>query len=314
MVLILSTKTDLSTSKVILWLNHLKIPFIRINEDQLITIRKLSYQDFVFKFKDKFFKFSEFRSVWYRRGDFNIHFYPSLESKETFLNQYNIKEGKDLNTYIHNLIKEKKSINNFNTSTVNKLDVLHYCKIFDLNKTNFIVTQSKKEFLNFYRSNNKEVISKAINNPYIMVTADSNFTSFTHKVSEEEIKYLPNSFPPTFFQGQIEKKYEIRTFYLEGNFFSMAIFSQSNEKTAVDFRHYDWQKPNRLTPFLLPNWYKEKLEKMLQNFNINCASLDTIISKNDEFVMLDINPIGQFGMVSTPCNYNLERLIAEHLR
>jgi hypothetical protein len=34
---------------------------------------------------------------------------------------------------------------------------------------------------------------------------------------------------------------------------------------------------------------------------------------NKELVFLEINPVGQFGMVSHPCNYYLEKRIAQNL-
>jgi hypothetical protein len=37
------------------------------------------------------------------------------------------------------------------------------------------------------------------------------------------------------------------------------------------------------------------------------------MTKKGEYVFLEVNPIGQFGMVSAPCNYNLEKKIAQYL-
>ncbi|MNR06137.1 hypothetical protein D3C85_1222000 [compost metagenome] len=50
---------------------------------------------------------------------------------------------------------------------------------------------------------------------------------------------------------------------------------------------------------------------MLDAYGLNCASFDVIYSSDDaQYYFLDLNPVGQFGMVSTPCNYNLEKEIA----
>jgi hypothetical protein len=46
---------------------------------------------------------------------------------------------------------------------------------------------------------------------------------------------------------------------------------------------------------------------------MNCGSLDLIYSIDNEFVFLEVNPVGQFGMVSKPCNYNLEKILAKEL-
>ena len=54
------------------------------------------------------------------------------------------------------------------------------------------------------------------------------------------------------FQQLVEKKYEIRTFYLDGDFYSMVIFSQRREDAKLDFRNYDFNDPDRFLPFNLP--------------------------------------------------------------
>ena len=39
-----------------------------------------------------------------------------------------------------------------------------------------------------------------------------------------------------------------------------------------------------------------------------------IQSDKNELVFLEINPVGQFGMVSSPCNYYLEKKVASKLK
>lgn len=46
--------------------------------------------------------------------------------------------------------------------------------------------------------------------------------------------------------------------------------------------------------------------------DLNSGSIDFIKSGNN-YYFLEVNPIGQFGNVSTDCNYSLERKIAEFL-
>ena len=41
----------------------------------------------------------------------------------------------------------------------------------------------------------------------------------------------------TLLQNQVEKKLELRIFYLDNTFYSTAIFSQSSDLTKVDFRN-----------------------------------------------------------------------------
>jgi glutathione synthase/RimK-type ligase-like ATP-grasp enzyme len=51
----------------------------------------------------------------------------------------------------------------------------------------------------------------------------------------------------------------------------------------------------------------------MADLGLETGSIDLIRTPDGRTVFLEINPVGQFGMISHPCNYNLERVVAEHL-
>ena len=81
----------------------------------------------------------------------------------------------------------------------------------------------------------------------------------------------------------------------------------------MDFRHYDFDIPNRSVPFQLPHLIEKKIHKLFKALGLNTGSVDLIKSQKGEFVFLEINPMGQFGMVSYPCNYQLEKKVFEFM-
>jgi glutathione synthase/RimK-type ligase-like ATP-grasp enzyme len=93
----------------------------------------------------------------------------------------------------------------------------------------------------------------------------------------------------------------------------MAIFSQKNPKTLVDSRKIDLSAPNRSVPFKLPVDVKSKLSKVLRELKLNTGSIDMLVSTSNDYIFLEVNPIGQFGMVSRPCNYPIEQNISNLL-
>lgn len=316
MILIISDESDYSTSKVIHWLHFLGKEFIRLNENSVLIIDSLTDSGFSFLYENKKIDICDISSVWYRRGNLNFKMdVTSLQGWEVRnIVDYNEMELQQLIEHIHNLFKRKiNSLNNFNEADINKLDVLNYCSEIGLAFPKYLMTQLKSSLLSFYKKNNQKIISKPIKGPYVVNTKEALYSTYTHLISSEEIFNLPEFFTPTFFQQYIEKLYEIRVVYFNGEFFSMVIFSQSNEKTQVDFRHYDYHTPNRLSPFKLPSFIEKKISKLVTHFNLNFASLDILVSKENKYYLLEINPVGQFGMTSYPCNYNLERKIAEFL-
>jgi D-alanine-D-alanine ligase-like ATP-grasp enzyme len=93
----------------------------------------------------------------------------------------------------------------------------------------------------------------------------------------------------------------------------MAIFSQRNNRTSIDFRRYDEERPNHSVPFNLPADIKQKLRRFMREIDLDSGAIDMIYNNNGNYCFLEVNPVGQFGMISFPCNYKIEKKIAEIL-
>jgi glutathione synthase/RimK-type ligase-like ATP-grasp enzyme len=119
-------------------------------------------------------------------------------------------------------------------------------------------------------------------------------------------------FIPSLIQEKIEKKYEIRIFYIDGETYTIAIFSSTNKRTSIDFRKYDFNKPNRMVPYILPEDIYDKIKLLMKKLNLSTGSID-MIKNEDNYYFLEINPIGQLGMVSYCGNFYLEKKIAKFL-
>ena len=52
----------------------------------------------------------------------------------------------------------------------------------------------------------------------------------------------------------------------------------------------------------------------MKKVGLNTGSIDLIQSTDGQIYFLEINPAGQIGMTSKPCNYYLEKKIALYLR
>ncbi|MBM6497958.1 hypothetical protein H9X54_001390 [Flavobacterium macrobrachii] len=120
-------------------------------------------------------------------------------------------------------------------------------------------------------------------------------------------------FFPSLLQEYIQKKYELRIFFLNDKLYSMAIFSQESEQTKIDYRNYQKEKPNRRVPYKLPIEIEEKLIFFMRKIELNSGSIDMIVTYSNEYYFLEVNPVGQFGALSYNCNYNIENLIADYL-
>jgi glutathione synthase/RimK-type ligase-like ATP-grasp enzyme len=111
----------------------------------------------------------------------------------------------------------------------------------------------------------------------------------------------------------VEKKYEVRVFYIDGESYCLATFSQGDPKTEIDYRRYNKEKPNRNASFLLPGEVQMKLNILMKSLGLKTGSIDLIVTPDDEFVFLEVNPVGQFLNIEELGNYNLCGKIAGYL-
>ena len=100
---------------------------------------------------------------------------------------------------------------------------------------------------------------------------------------------------------------------MAGDFYSMAIFSQNDEKTKLDYRNYNREKPNRNVPFQLPEKIETLARKFMEQSQLDTGSIDFIVDEKGEFIFLEVNPNGQFDWLSNNCNYYIEKKIAKYL-
>ncbi len=326
MICIFSYSQDNTTTEVIKWLHHFgRKDVIRVNsndteQDQLSLY--LSNDDLCFSQNGVRVALKDISIVWYRKGRNWLcdQFYPAEIDTYTAFTQYlNHKlkqEETRLAEYLHFLIEQQvPTLGAPSRLDLNKLQVLHIARSLGLNVPAFYISNYRDGFRQIAASG-RELVTKAISDGlYFFDHAEKELGifSYTESISQHEINNLPESFSPSLVQERIDKLYELRIFYLDGQCSSMAIFSQNDEETKVDFRKYRDEKPNRFVPYHLPEAVTQKLCSLFEQLQLNTGSADMIVDRENNYYFLEINPVGQFGMVSTPCNYFLEKQIALYL-
>jgi len=100
---------------------------------------------------------------------------------------------------------------------------------------------------------------------------------------------------PTILQPYVEKAYELRCVVIGERIFSARLNSQANEVTRKDWRAGDLDHGElEHVIFDLPKHVEAALRRLMRSFGINFASIDLIVTPDDEFVFLDLNPNGQW--------------------
>jgi ATP-GRASP peptide maturase of grasp-with-spasm system len=196
------------------------------------------------------------------------------------------------------------------TVSPNKLLVLERAAAAGLDIPATLVTTHRAE-LERFAADHAHLITKAVSEARSFYLDGRFHVMHTVPVEPADIAALPASFPASLFQEQLAKKYELRVFYLAGECHAMAIFSQNDPQTRIDFRNYNFARPNRNVPYRLPDAVAAAIDALMRGLGLETGSLDLVRTTDGRMVFLEVNPNGQFTMVSKPCNYHLERKVAE---
>jgi len=316
MILILSSSNDLSTIEVTNWLHYYNVRFKVVYPEDLfrnINILNFSRSTIADFWKEKIqCELNEVSAVWCRKWPISRMFKSTnsdlSDKNNEKLNIATIEEIRVLNDLLLSVFPQEIVINHFNNPKISKLHQLLTARDCGLKIPETHIVSSKKVIK---ENLNKEIIAKSMNESLGLSDNEKFYSSYTSRVNSDLIS--AKEFVPSLVQEEIKKKYEVRSFIIGRSFFSMAIFSQENEQTEVDFRVYDRTKPNKIASYNLPSQLKEKIILFMNRLNLKTGSVDFIVDTNNVHYFLEVNPFGQFGMVSKPNNYNLEQEIAKYL-
>jgi len=325
-IIIISTKLDPSTDKVLDWLYYHGKKFIRMNGEDILSLDS----DIVLNITNsngspevswpKYSNKLQPLAIWFRRDA------PYQLPKE-LLNV--IMKDVSYDTITNNLFQELLSgkmalfnclientriLGNFKRYKINKIEMLLEAKKYGIGIPATLITNKKAALVDFIEQCNNGVITKALNE---VITFQKKFdegivkyASYTEEITPEILAKIPGTFNYSLFQEKLDKELDLRVFYLDGKCYSMAIFSQNNTQTKVDCRKY---ANNRNVPYKLPCCLEMKIAIFMEKLNINIGSLDIVKTKDGKYVFLEINPFGQYDMTSVQCNYYLDYMISEYL-
>jgi ATP-GRASP peptide maturase of grasp-with-spasm system len=307
MILILSEIDDASTVHVIHWLKFWSIPYKRIDKEDRFNISRFEInQDgsvcitLVNQF-NKTIELNQIKANWYRRGDLNFSEIKLESISDKYIkhsiHNYLKDEFQKIKEFIYLYLASIPHIGTVATRDLNKLHVLSLAASVGLRIPETRVINSKSQLSNLPQ------ITKAISDGFYIYINNNKYMTFTNSIN---ISNIPDHFFPSLIQNEIIKEADIRIFFLKNECYSMAIMSQANPQSMTDFRKYPSKLRNRSIPFDLPLTIKHKLIKLMGIIKLNTGSIDMVLTKTGEFYFLEVNPVGQYDMVSVPCNYFLD--------
>lgn len=324
MVFVFRSNRDYSSKEVIEWLAYFGCEFYVIDEEDTIEILEVDVltRQAYFNISSKVFYSKDIDAIWYRGGLIRMYNNSMLNFKKdraTFtdnIDYFLAAYSKSMYEYLESKLDSADvfKIGGNGITRNNKILALELANQIGLLIPETIITTSKKTLKDFAKKHRK-FITKSLDLNFSFFDKESNtrFYEYTALLTEESIKTIPETFPLTLFQEYIDKAIELRVIHVCGKNFTVGIFSQKNTKTQLDYRKYDYSQMNRIIKFQLPLNIEKKINKFMKLSNLNTGSLDIIVSGDNKYYFLEVNPIGQFGYNSRVCNLDIERYIASSL-
>lgn len=332
MICILSQSFIEGTTEVVLdWLRAWGIPHVRINATDIARAQQSGGAVYSIS-KGKVscrlnidgarIDPSDIKVVWFRRWAYTADVsVPRLFAEASYRSDSNVfyacghifKELQAVTKFLLLSLSSARWLSDPKNAAPNKLHVLRLASEAGLDVPDTIVTADVNELQRFIEKHGV-VITKPISDMLMCSFDDREYATYTSVIDEEFVsEHRENAAFPSLYQEKLDKKYEIRTFYLNGECYSMAMFTQQKAATQSDFRKYCYEDPVREVPYKLPEPIEASIRELMNNLGLDTGSIDIVRTTDNRFVFLEVNPVGQFGMVSVPCNYHLERKVAKYL-
>ena len=320
MILCITHTNDLYTiDRVMAYFAQKKVPAIRINTDLLLqdlTIDKILDDkgwDVVISSSAFHFKLSEIKGVWFRKV-----WSPKIldEIDKSYRQNVASEINTNLFSFFQLLEKHVPCINKWSvTKNIegNKFFQLCEAKRKGLLTPNTLITSDFEKVEAFYKSQGESMIVKLQNALSFSMGAAERFFPTT-KITAENFDMLKDSiaYCPMIFQNDIPKAYELRIAYVEGECFTGKIDASESISGKQDWR-YSEEKSAFWAPYELPLSETEKIHEMMLSFGLSFGAIDMIRQPNGDYVFLEVNPSGEWGMLQKELGYPIAEAIAKSL-
>lgn len=297
MLLIISDKFDTHTDFVQKKLNEQKISNYRLNVDKesLLTTEFTKLNNhWVINNGEKIITTTEINAVWCRRPFVHLNIDEKINTSTDFKiwkNEWN-RTLLGLYTVLENKIWLNKLRETFRGE--NKYFQMIVAEKVGLEMPASITSNNKEELLNFARK--YKYVAFKVMEQEIYIDQESNLPTglYANKITHRELmNFKEKGENPIFLQEYIEKDYEVRYTVVGEDHFVCKIDSQKSNVSCDDWRKYDLANTPH-TEILPPKFIKEKIIALMRELNIKYGALDFIVTKNGDWIFLEINCMGQW--------------------
>jgi MvdC family ATP-grasp ribosomal peptide maturase len=194
----------------------------------------------------------------------------------------------------------------------NKLRQLRVAAEVGLKTPRTLVTNDPQQARCFFDELEGRVVAKLLKPLSVSMEATSAFlyTSEVRQEDLEEAEMLRHC--PMVFQERISKARELRIACVGENFFVGAIDASTSSRGRIDWRlsgpgECSWQADD------IPDDVSLRLKALMRSFGLVYGAIDMIGTSDGEYVFLEVNPGGEWGMLERDLGLPISEALADAL-
>jgi len=175
-----------------------------------------------------------------------------------------------------------------------------------------LITNDPQEVLDFYHSLRGNIVAKMITPLTVSMEGNTPFVH-TSRIGPEDLQHLETlRHSPMAFQEYIAKEYELRIIYVDGQLFTGAVHWQDPGEAPVDWRTTE-QEVFKWEHFSAPETLADKIRALMKQMGLYFGALDVILTPGGQYVFLEVNPTGEWGMLERDLGLTISEAIANAL-
>jgi glutathione synthase/RimK-type ligase-like ATP-grasp enzyme len=189
----------------------------------------------------------------------------------------------------------------------NKLWQLELAAAAGLDLPNGVLANERQPLQDLMNNRSQKYITKLLR-PVSWSMQGGNGFFYTSFVNRRSFTKAHLEAHPLLVQAFVPKQYELRVAYVNGLFYAGKI--QVAEEEA------DWRKPGKAASwevYRLPAVLKRKLHQFMKKMPLRFGALDLIRSTDGKYYFLEVNPIGEWGMLEKNLSLPISKAIADCL-
>jgi len=296
-LLIVTNQFDPHADHVISQLRRRGIDFFRLNTEEYPQgcVLSLSFpaSSYIISLKTRQLDCSSVAAVWYRKPDpFDLH----PEVQDLHHQRFAAQQCQAAMSGLWQVLDTVSWINHPSAlaKAERKVLQLHLARRLGFLLPRTIITNDPGEARNFLRNlgSGRNGIAKTLGYA-------AGYSVMTTVVSPDDDRALDAiKYAPVILQEYVPKKVEIRVHVIGKKVLAAEIHSQRSEKTAIDWRNYDFDNVPHW-PHPLPSKLEVLCVELVRSLGLEFGVIDLILTPNDDYVFLELNPNGQWLWIET---------------